>query len=305
MFFKGLWTTACCACLVAAVGCGDKKPDRNGGTTVERPLPVLTLPQLVTEINRNNAALQTLYAQHSFEGDFTDPRTKKSRFLNGSGDLFMLKPRDFLFRAKHDPLGEVFRMGSDQERFWFIVKEGDEGMWWGHHRNAGKPCMREMPVRPDLVGEVLGIMDVPTDLVHPPFPTIRYNSDSKAYMLVWNAPLPDRWYAQKEIWYDQRTLRPTLVLLFDRDGKIVLRAYLAQHKQVEAEGRPREQWPWVATNYRLFFPETRSKMTINLSDVALRTRTGQPRPGMIRFPEEVDVPDDKVVQIDVDCEKER
>jgi hypothetical protein len=294
-----------CACLLSAAGCGDKTPDRNGGKVEVLPPPrVLTLPQLVAEINRNNTALQSLYAKHDFEGDFFDPRKKSSRFLNGSGDLFLLKPRDFLFRAKKDPVGDIMQMGSTQDRFWFTALEGDRGMWWGHHRNAGKPCMREMPIRPDLVGEVLGIMDVPTDLVHPPFPTMRFNSDAKAYMLVWNAPLPDRWYAQREIWYDQRTLRPTLVLLFDRDGKIVLRAYLAQHKQVEVEGRSREQWPWVATNYRLFFPETRSKMTINLSDVALRTRTGQPRPGMIRFPEDVDVPMEKVVQIDVDCEKE-
>jgi hypothetical protein len=269
------------------------------------PQEVFKLRELIDRINRNNAALPTLYAKHDFEGDFFDPRTKKSRFLNGSGDLFLLKPRDMLFRARKDPVGDIFQMGSTQEQFWFTALEGEKGMWWGHHRNAGKPCMREMPVRPDLVGEVLGIYDIAPDLKQAPFPTMRFNSDAKSYMLVWNAPLADRWYAEKEIWYDQRTLRPTLVLLFDRDGKIVLRAYLAKHKQVEVEGAPQAQWPWVATNYRLFFPETRSKMTIDLSDLALRTKTGQPKPGMIRFPEDVDVPESKVVQIDVDCDKER
>lgn len=287
--------------LAGALGlcsCGPKvqpKPVYDG--------PTLTLPQLVEQINRNNQALPSLYARHSFEGEFVDPRSKKQRFLNGSGDLFLLKPRDLLFRAKKDPVGQIFKMGSDAERFWFVVTEGDEGMWWGHHRNAGKPCMTDMPVRPDLVGEVLGISDIPTNLVDPPFPTLRYNSDADAYMVLWNERAGDRWFVEKEIWYDRATLTPRLVLLFDRNGRILLRAYLKKHQAVEIKDKPRESWPKIATVYDLFFPQTKSTMKIELSDIALKTATGQPKPGMIRFPEDVEVPENKVVQIDADCEK--
>lgn len=272
-----------------------------------KPLPpppqVLNLPDLVERINRNNEKLPTLYARiRLFEGEFFDPGSNRSRFLNGDGDLFVLKPRHLLLRGRKDPVGEIFRLGSDDERFWMIATEGDEGMWWGHHRNAGKPCMKGMPIRPDLLGEVLGIGEVATDLRTPPFPTLRFNNDADAYMLTWTAPLPDRWFVEKEVWYDRRTLLPKLVLLFDRDGKIVLRAYLSDHVPVEVPGVERADWPSVATRYSLLFPETRSKMTIELAGVALKTRTGNPKPGMIRFPQDVDLPGSKVIQIDADCE---
>jgi hypothetical protein len=296
------------AVVVVGISIAGCRKDGGGDRAIKPPPELLTPPKLIQEINRNNNALASLYAQHSFEGDFYDPRSKKMRFLNGSGDLFLLKPRDLLFRAKKDPIGEIFRMGSTQDRFWFVSEEGDKGMWWGHHRNAGKPCVSEMPVRPDLVGEVLGISDINTFLLEAPFPTVRYNSDLRVYMVTWNAPAPDlgHWFIDREIWYTaDKPILPVKVILYDRSGQTVLRANLQKHRQVEAPDVAREQWPWVATHYALLFPQTRSTMTITLGDVALRTKTGQPKAGMIRFPEDPDVPAEKVVQIDADCEKEK
>lgn len=296
-----LWLTLAVLFLTAA-SCAPKKRAIPSTAYFGDTLP---MRDVVQRVNDNNRAIPSLFARHSFEGNLYDPRTKKTRFLNASGDIFMLKPRDFLMRATKDPVGEIFRLGSDQERFWFIVSEGDEGMWWGHHRNAGKDCMRQMPIRPDLIGEVLGVNNIQTDLSQLPAPVLRFNNDHDAYMIVWNAKDPDRWYAEKEIWYDRKTFLPTLVILFDRNGRVLLRAKLSQHQPVEIEGLPQSAWPKVATSYGLFFPDTMSTMSFRLSDIAPRARrTGQPKPGMIRFPsmEEVDLPPNQVIQIDEDCE---
>lgn len=263
--------------------------------------PTLPITALLAQVNANNQAIPTLFARHYIEADIVDPKTKKSRFVNTGGDLFVHKPRELLLRGKKDVAGEVFQLGSTPERYWMSVFVDEDTMWWGYYRNIGKPCAQDMPIRPDAVGEVLGIGDIGADLLDTPIPTLRFNNDLDVYMLVWNAKLPDRWFAEKEIWYDRATLRPRKVLLFDRDGRVILRANLSEHRQVEVPGKPRENWPWMATRYELYFPETRSTMTMKLSDMALTSRTGQPKAGMIRFPEEPDVA--KVIQIDADCKE--
>jgi hypothetical protein len=90
--------------------------------------------------------------------------------------------------------------------------------------------------------------------------------------MVWNAPLRDRWVALKEIWYDRTTLLPRLVLLYDDNGRIVLRATLADHQPVKIDGMPNQQWPKVATSYDLQLPESGSRLKFNLKRaLALKT----------------------------------
>jgi hypothetical protein len=176
----------------------------------------------------------------------------------------------------------------------------DPSQWWGHYRNVGKPCAETIPIRPDLIGEVLGIGQINTDLLQSPAPVLRFNNDLDVYMFVWSAKLADRWVAEKEVWYDRKTLKPLKVLLFDTNGRIVLRADLSGHQAIEVPGTGAESWPQIATVYDLFFPETRSTMKLKLSDMALNTKTGHPKEGTIAFREEADV---KVIQIDEACEK--
>ena len=261
--------------------------------------PTLTMPAVLAEIEQHNALLPSLYARHYLEANIYNPDRKRYNFINTGGDIFVLKPNDLLLRGRKDIVGTVFEIGSTQEQYWMSVFEGEDTMWWGWHRNAGKPCVKGMPIRPDALGEVLGIGPIDTSLKRPPVPTMQFNNDLDLYMVTWAAEAPDHWYAEKEIWYARKTLLPVKVLLFDRNGRVVLRANLSQHQAVAMEGAARP--PMVATYYDLFFPETKSTMTIRLSDLALRARTGQPKPGMIRFPDDPGV--SKVIQIDADCEK--
>jgi hypothetical protein len=71
---------------------------------------------------------------------------------------------------------------------------------------------------------------------------------------------------------------------------------------VEDTDLPPQKRPWVATAYRLYFPENGSKMDFDLTDVRLSNK-GVPDKRGIVFPG--DAPADagvaKVIQLDKDC----
>jgi hypothetical protein len=141
-----------------------------------------------------------------------------------------------------------------------------------------------MPIRPDLVLEVLGVQAIPVDMLQEPVPQMRFNNDADAYMFTWSRKLPDRWVIVKEIWYDRATKLPMLVNLFDENGRIILSAYLADHQPVRTDNLPREQWPKVATLYQLMFPETGSKLRFTLKDDLAASRNGAPNQDSFRYP---------------------
>src|SRR5213078_2893906 len=170
--------------------------------------PTDSMTMVVAKINANNAAIPTLYARQEIQADLYDKSRNKSFYVNSSGTVFLRKPSELLMIGKHDLAGDIFQIGSTEDVFWFTVYGNQDERYWGHYRNLGKPCMEEMPVRPDLIGEVLGIGEIQTNFLEPPFPTMRFNHDADAYMLVWNARLPTQYYAEREIWYDRKTYLP-------------------------------------------------------------------------------------------------
>jgi hypothetical protein len=157
-------------------------------------------------------------------------------------------------------------------------------MWHGDYSRTPKGG-QEMPIRPDLLLEVLGVGTIDTDLARQPAPVMRFNNDERAYMLVWivkaSSP-PDRWVAQKEVWCDLTTKRPRLVLLFDEDGRIVLRAYLSDHKPLEGNW-PQGKAPYIAGRFDLYFPQTKTKMQLTLNDLREHYK-GLPTDASFKFP---------------------
>jgi hypothetical protein len=246
--------------------------------------PTQSLDQVVAGINRNNRALPTLWARHYFEANIVEKSAEgqTTTFVNGGGALMVLKPRDFYFTGGKEGTGvRLVEMGSNNSEFWLTIPQRNT-IWHGRHRPATRPTAANMPLRPDLVLEVLGIGDIDANLVAEPAPVLRFNNDERVYMIVWQARGADRWYAVKEIWYDLATLLPLKVLLFDGDGRVVLRANLSKHQSIALEGIPQDAWPKVATDLRLFFPQTRSTLWLELSSVQLQNK-GRPRAGSIQY----------------------
>jgi hypothetical protein len=245
--------------------------------------PTLTLNEVVNKVNANNDQLGTLRSEGSFEANIND--NGKMRFLNGEVTLLYSQPDSMRLIGKKDIAGQIFEIATNPERYWVIVRGDQDTMWTGTYANIANADPRQIPIRPDLVMEVLGITPINTNLMQPPVPVMRFNNDAHAYMLVWQAPAGTHWAAQKEIWYDLKTLLPKYVFLFDVNGRIVLRAYLGKHEPVEVPGVPQDQWPKVATSYQLLFAETQSTIKIELSkeNLALK-RNNAPNERSFIFP---------------------
>lgn len=227
------------------------------------------MAQLVAAINSNNEKIPTLWATHYYKATIVD--RGKSHFISGDGVLLYRRPMDFRLTGEA-VVGRIFDIGSNGSAFWLKAGADVDTIWWGRYADLAslKNESIPIPIRPDLVLQVLAVGLIPPDFTVPPVPTLRFNHDQDAYMLVWNVRLPDRWAAQREVWYDRKSLTPRLVYLYDANGRVVLRAALGMHRQVEVAELPKEQWPWIATDYKLFFPESGSQIEFTLDQFQLK-----------------------------------
>lgn len=280
------------ACALCLTGC--PRPQMAGYFGPTEPMA-----KVVEAVNRNNNAIPTLWAKHYMEATIFDEKGK-SHFVNVDGRLLFCKPGELYFDGSKDVIGNVFELGMDKDRYWMTVVQEMSTQWWGFKKNIGRKNTEKIPIRPDLIMEVLGVSDIEADFTLVPMPVMRFNNDGELYMLLWVNQAADRWYAEKEIWYRREDKLPVKVLLFDENGRVLIRADLSKHMPVEIPNTAKEKWPKIATDYRLFFPENKSKMWIQLSEMILQ-RNDRPKPGSIRFPAEPGV--DKVVQIDKDSEQ--
>jgi hypothetical protein len=272
---------------------------------VTRPTTGPTLPtkEVIRQINARNELLPTLWAAHYYELTIVDDK-KQSHFVNGDGALLYRRPDHMLLVGTRPAVGRVFEIGTDGEVYWLKIVPEMDTMWWGKHENIGKPCVEKIPIDPTHVMEVLGVSTFNADLTKLPAPVMRYNDVQDVYMFVWVNKREDRYVAEREVWYDRATLLPTRVILFDDEGRGVLVAALSDHKPVEVPDVSADRWPKVATRYRLFFPESGSKMSFDLTDLR-PDKNGVPSRRGIVFPGPT--PEDagvsKVIQLDANCEK--
>ena len=257
--------------------------------------------RVVEDVNRNNQSVPTLWASLSYKATVVDAK-KRRHAVTGDGVLLYRTPRDMRLIGNKEFIGSVFEVGSTADQYWLLLKPEMETMWWGYHRNVGKPCVTEdLPIPPHLVVEVLGVGTIDSNFNTLPAPTMRVDHERHKYVFVWNAKLPDRWASVKEVWYDLKTKLPERVMLYDVNGRVVVRAVLLNHKPVEVEGQPRDRWPKVANNFRLYFPENGTSMELDLREVMLDKRGSPSRRG-IDFPRRPGV--DNIVQVDAACEGE-
>lgn len=261
--------------------------------------PTKPMADVVRGINDNNAAIPTLWSDHRFRAWIHDDKGKE-HYVDGDGVLLYRKvpgsTDEFLLQG-NAIIGQIFEVGctsGPDAQYWVALIPEVATEWWGYYRNLGKSCVTQrVPIEPDLVAQVLGVGEFDTNFLHPPVPTMRFNNDARCYMFTWSVPLADRWVVQKEIWYDMNTLLPVRVLLFDENGRILVRANLSDHQPIDGGNGKK-----VATRYDLLFLENKDHLVFTLKDPKL-TKRGVPKPGTIqRRP----IPDVRQVQIDEGCQ---
>src|SRR5688572_25743478 len=167
-------------CLLA--GCQPKKPPA-------RPVytgPTETMAEVVEAINANNQRIPTLFASiRTLEASIVEEGGKRHDEVMHGRLLYRAPGEVLLIGGK--PLAEnIIQLGSNAEQYWLTAqKPGPDTTWWGRYKHLGKPCAQPIPIRPDLVLEVLGVATIRQDFTRLPAPVMRYNSDADAYMFVW------------------------------------------------------------------------------------------------------------------------
>jgi hypothetical protein len=231
---------------------------------------------VVNAINANNQKIPMLWATLNYSATIND-RGQVHSVSSDDGVLMYRRPDGFRLVGKKEFVGTVFDIGSNARDYWLEVVPGTNRLWFGTYADLARLKSEQLPIpiRPDLVTEVLAVGTIDTDFNALPVPTMRYDNAADAYVFVFNIKAPDRWLAQKEIWYDRATLRPRRVLLYDADGRPVLRAALSMDKRVEVGGGAPGDWPLVPGDYKLFFPDSGSRMEFSLKDVRLERKIGR------------------------------
>src|SRR5262249_5715271 len=128
--------------------------------------PTLSLAELVQQVNQNNGRIKTLWASGTFECTVRDSNGKDEDI---SGDKLLLmyrKPGELHMAGQKLGAGRLFDIGSNGEQFWmWIPWEKIDTLWWGELRNAAHVDPAAIPVRPDLLVEVLGVSDLDPELL--------------------------------------------------------------------------------------------------------------------------------------------
>jgi hypothetical protein len=260
--------------------------------------PTATLDEIVGKINANNSQIPTLWSREDFDGVIVDDK-QQSHQINADGVILYRAPHELLITA-HNEFGTVFEMGVTADNYWLKVVPSLDTLWWGKMANVGKPCAASIPIRPDLILDVLAVGAIDPNFGHEPYTVMRFNNDADAYMVDTVEKRADRLLVRKEVWYDRRTLLPGLVLLFDHNGRVVLQAHLTDFQPLGTGVAPSS--PRIATTYKLFFPDSGSTMKFTLREQAI-SKNGVPRPGGIHMPDLNNPGVGQVIQVDRDCEK--
>ena len=173
-FLRVLPSRVCAFAVVFLLGCVPK-----GGA--ERPHikytgPTLTLEELVRQINAQNGRIKTLWASGEFDCTVLDEKKNEQR-IDGDNLLINYRKPGELRLVGQKMSVRLFDVGCNREQFWlFIPYEKIDTMWWGEMRNADRVDPNAMPIRPDLLVEVLGVNALEPELLKSPIPAMRFTS---------------------------------------------------------------------------------------------------------------------------------
>lgn len=151
--------------MLAAVccGCAPKSP----GTGIERgPVPgePESIQEVIARVNRNAAGMDFLLRGGvTATGEFAHGDKLESFELHGP--LLYRRPRNLYLKLEH--VGGTLEAGSNQDGFWLWEKFQSPRYSWGRHDQMVGDFDADLPLRPDLLAEVLGLGDLPMDTKGP------------------------------------------------------------------------------------------------------------------------------------------
>src|SRR5262249_27246710 len=91
---------------------------------------------------------------------FKDQDTKEHIF-NLEGSLLFEKPRRLRIDLRPGVGDQAMQLGSNDRDFWYWVEPELHRMRWGRHSSVGKPCLKDIAIRPDQGAAALGFSGLP------------------------------------------------------------------------------------------------------------------------------------------------
>ena len=286
--------------LLLLFGCHPKNPPTPKGHFG----PTEPMDDVVATINQNNTKLPTLWADiRDIRIQFTDDNNKRQdEKLDGGVLLYRQQPRSLRLNGDKLVLGNVMQLGSNEEVYW-LAHQGRPG-----HRLVGAPpkCRQGVqPADPDPAGDA----DGGARHHH-----VRHELRRAARAGDALQQRPGRLHvhlgrAARAIALSRRARSgttagpssPSSSSSTATRGASSFARICTGHKPVEVENAPREQWPSVATEYDLFFPETGAKLNLRLGQVKLKNK-GAPSQATFNFsPDARRLGVSKVIQLDEAC----
>lgn len=279
------------ACLGLVVGCATSPhPAPAPSENRLNPPGLMTMEQVAHAINGNNDRIPSLWATLNYSANIHDNGQVHS-VSSDMGALMYRRPAGFRLVGQKELVGTVFDLGSNGSEYWMEVVPGTNRLWWGRYADLANLNSDRLPIpiRPDLVMEVLPVAPINLNFNQQPVPTMRYDNAADQYVFDFDVKAPDRWVVEKEVAYDRATLRPCRVTLYDANGRPVLKASLGMDLRVQMPGGGSpSDWPVVPGDYKLFFPDSGSAMEFSLRDVKLQQHMGRavfPNAGSFKVPD--------------------
>lgn len=144
-----------CVCLAIACwsGCAaTPKP------TFDEPDDV-PMRLVIDRVNRNAEAMDFLLRAGGVEATAEFLRGDHRETFQLHGVLLYRRPRSLYLKLDH--LGPAIEAGSNDEEFWFWERAGQGAYSWGRHDQMDYHADPDLPFRPDLLAEVLGLGGLP------------------------------------------------------------------------------------------------------------------------------------------------
>ncbi|MBY0111873.1 MAG: hypothetical protein K2Y21_03560 [Phycisphaerales bacterium] len=260
--------------LLSAAGCGSTEKVAPPVAVKPRGAPP-TIEAVVAAHNQRVDGLTSLWARHTLRvsGKLANSKLDKEE---AEGHFQLVLPRKVAVTVTK--VGETyFYLGSNDELYWWLdLTEAKQG-FFGRHALATTSTVDRfgIPVHPlDLI-ELMAITPIDAALLKPPgkvSPT-KWSSDGE---LVWyDAPARD---ATKRVLVDPKSLVPLFVELLDKNGKVVVRAELANYLDIASRSKPSAR-PRIPTRVTITVPRSDLTILINLYDPETRV----PKPAAFDF----------------------
>lgn len=201
------------------------------------PLEPIAMQDAIGIVNANNARITScLKASGWLNIQFTDDRGRHRYFDLPQSSFHVIAPRHTYLSAKSGLGTEELRLGSNDEDYWFYIKQDDNTYRHGTYAALTGEALTSMPLRSDLVIEALGINSLPGDTYGPEGPVQRIVDEFQQLIFLAYTP-DDQGVIRKEYWLDRYEPRLVRRILYRDDlGRVLMDSRLSDHKPAYRDG---------------------------------------------------------------------